>query len=281
MTRPADTAPARDNAMDRRTFALTCTFALIGIAATPSTAAPAADAVLQAWAAQFAREVDHRLEVPLTEQLRYVGLLLQTLTQAGLTEIAPQAFVLVDRCPQIQVAMVVVSTPVGPWHWLGATAVSTGKVGTFEHFLTPLGVFPHTLDNPDFRSEGTRNKNHILGYGLRGKRVFDFGWQQAERGWGRGGKSQMRLQMHATDPHILEPRLGRVASEGCIRIPAALNGFLDMHGVLDADYEAAISRGDKLWVLKPNRLTVPWAGRNLVIVDSGAMERPAWSPAPA
>ena len=29
-------------------------------------------------------------------------------------------------------------------------------------------------------------------------RVFDFGWQMAEKGWGKGGEGVIRLQMHAT-----------------------------------------------------------------------------------
>ena len=90
----------------------------------------------------------------------------------------------------------------------------------------------------------------------------------------------MRLQMHATDPRVLEPRLGRIASEGCIRIPATLNAFLDVHGVLDADYEAAVADGEKLWILRASRQTIPWPGPNLVIVDSQATERPFWSPLP-
>jgi hypothetical protein len=32
-------------------------------------------------------------------------------------------------------------------------------------------------------------------------------------------------------------RLGRPASKGCVRIPAAMNRFLDRHSILDADYE--------------------------------------------
>ena len=244
---------------------------------TPSVAG---DESLPDWTEQFAREVDHRLDVPPADQQGYILLLQQALAEGSLTALAGQSVVLVDRSPQVQAAIVLVRTQAGGWHWLGATAVSTGKTGTFEHFLTPLGVFPHTLENPDFRAEGTLNKNHIRGYGLRGKRVFDFGWQLAERGWGNGGTSKMRLQMHATDPRVLEPRLGRVASEGCIRIPATLNVFLDVHGVLDADYEAAVSSGEKLWILKASRQTIPWPGRNLVIVDSLATERPLWSPLP-
>ena len=90
----------------------------------------------------------------------------------------------------------------------------------------------------------------------------------------------MRFQMHATDPSVLEARLGRVESEGCIRIPATLNVFLDRHGILDADYEAAAANGKPQWVLKPDRQPIPWPGRFLVIVDSQAAERPAWSPLP-
>jgi hypothetical protein len=45
--------------------------------------------------------------------------------------------------------------------------------------------------------------------------------------------------MHATDPDYLEQRLGHPASEGCVRIPATMNRFLDVHGVPDADYERA------------------------------------------
>ena len=240
---------------------------------------PDFDAVV-GWSARFAREVDHRLDVPLAAQRQYVLLLQQALTNANLPDPAAQAFLLVDRSAQVQAAFVVLRTSAGGWYWVGATAVSTGKTGTFEHFLTPLGVFAHSLDNRDFRAKGTFNTNHIRGYGVRGMRVFDFGWQTAERGWGAGGTSKMRLQMHATDPAVLEPRLGRVASEGCIRIPATLNIFLDRHGILDADYEQAQTGGKVQWVLKRDRQTIAWPGRYMVIVDSDAIDRPPWSPLP-
>jgi hypothetical protein len=261
-------------------FCLCAGSAVLGFSSAAPLPLAAADEALAGWSEQFAREVDHRLDVPAADQQRYILLLQQALADASLGAVVGQSVVLVDRSPQVQAAMVLVRTQAGGWHWLGATAVSTGKTGTFEHFLTPLGVFAHTLDNPDFRAEGTFNKNHIRGYGLRGRRVFDFGWQLAERGWGNGGRSKMRLQMHATDPRVLEPRLGRVASEGCIRIPATLNVFLDVHGVLDADYEAAAASGQSLWILKASRQTMPWPGRHMVIVDSQATERPPWSPLP-
>jgi hypothetical protein len=245
-----------------------------------AVAEPVDNQSLSDWSEQFVREVDHRLDVPLPEQSRYLAMIDEVLADANLQQLATQAFVLVDSSLQVQTAMVLVRKEDGTWTWIGAAAVSTGKVGTYEHFVTPLGVFPHSLENPDFRAEGTFNKNHVRGYGLRGRRVFDFGWQVGERGWGDGGTSKMRLQMHATDPHVLESRLGRAASEGCIRIPATLNVFLDAHGILDADYEAAAVSGQSLWILKPGRTTIPWPGHYMVIVDSKTAERPAWSPLP-
>ncbi|WP_436569587.1 L,D-transpeptidase [Janthinobacterium sp. HLX7-2] len=232
------------------------------------------------WREKFVREVDHRLEVPTADQARYVVLLKQALADANVIDASAQTLLLVDRSAQVQAAFLMLHTAEDAWLFIGATAVSTGKVGTYDHFLTPLGVFPHTLENPDFRAEGTLNENHIRGYGRRGMRVFDFGWQQAQRGWGTGAISQMRLQMHATDPNVLEARLGTVASEGCIRIPATLNIFLDAHGLLDAVYEQAVKDGRSLWVLKADRQTIEWPGQYMVIVDSLAEVRPVWSPAP-
>lgn len=61
----------------------------------------------------------------------------------------------------------------------------------------------------------------------------------------------------------LEPRLGRAESTGCVRIPATLDEFIDCQALLEADREP-----------------LPWPGRDLVIVDSAARERPAGSPRP-
>jgi hypothetical protein len=90
----------------------------------------------------------------------------------------------------------------------------------------------------------------------------------------------MRLQMHATDPHLLEPRLGTAQSKGCIRIPAALNEFIDRYGILDADYEQAMAAGQTFWALRRDRTPTPWPGRYLVVVDSARKTRPAGSPLP-
>ncbi len=253
---------------------------LLCMGTVTAEAAPPGEDQAAHWPRQFAREVDRRLDVPARDQQRYIVLLQQALVAAQTPLSGAQAFVLIDSSPQVQAAFIVMRTAAGAWAWTGASPVSTGKAGSFDHFVTPLGVFAHTLDNPDFRAEGSFNEDHIRGYGLRGRRVFDFGWADAERGWGDGGTSQMRLQMHATDPSVLEPRLGRVESKGCIRIPASLNVFIDRHGILDADYEQAAAEGQPLWVLEPDREPIAAPGRYLVIIDSQTAARPEWSPLP-
>jgi hypothetical protein len=132
----------------------------------------------------------------------------------------------------------------------------------------------------DYRAEGTRNALGIRGYGVQGMRVYDFGWVPGERTWGRGGISPMRLQMHATDPDILEQWLGERRSKGCIRISATLNVFIDRYGLLDADYERAASEDNHLWVLRPDRVPTVTPGRYLVVIDSMQRVRPDWSPPP-
>ena len=100
-------------------------------------------------------------------------------------------------------------------------------------------------------------------------RVWDFGWQPSTKGWGSKAEGDIRLLLHATDPAYLEQRLGRPASKGCVRIPAAMNRFLDRHGILDADYERA-AKGDPRFdaLLLPHRTPTPLAGNMLVVVDS-------------
>lgn len=224
--------------------------------------------------------VDRRLEVPPDESQRYGLLAVAELESTGTEARLAQYVAVVDRNPNVQAIFIYWLPAAAPPELIGASPVSTGRGGEFDHFQTPLGVYEHTPSNPDFRAEGTRNDNGIRGYGLAGMRVFDFGWQQAERLWGRGGASTMRLQMHATDPDYLEPRLGSVQSKGCIRIPASLNRLLDQFGVLDADYLRARSEGSSMWVLPATQTPVDTGGRYLVIVDTQRTQRPFWVPKP-
>jgi len=93
--------------------------------------------------------------------------------------------------------------------------------------------------------------------------------------------SVMRLQMHSTDPDMLEQRLGTAQSKGCIRISASLNEFIDRYGLLDGAYEEEIASGARFWVLREDRQPTPWSGRYLVVVDSGRSQRPGWAVLPA
>jgi hypothetical protein len=226
-------------------------------------------------AAMFQQQVDRKLGVPKNEQRKYGDLLAERL---GSTESTKSQFViLVDRNAFVQAAMIFWISPDGTFDFIGASPVSTGKPGKFDHFVTPKGVFAHTVDNPDFRSEGTTNEFGIRGYGRKGMRVYDFGWQKAKKGWGDGGEGTLRLQMHATDPSRLEGKLGTPQSKGCVRIPATLNSFIDQYGILDGDYKTAMAQGQTFWVLSKTRKPTPWSGEFLVVVDTGRTERPAWS----
>jgi len=131
-------------------------------------------------------------------------------------------------------------------------------------------VFLHTDAILGYRAEGTYNENGIRGLGIKGMRVWDFGWQNAVKGWRSDGeRGDIRLLMHATDPAGLEQRIGRPASQGCVRIPTALNKFLDRHGVLDFDYErAAMTDARYQRLLRPDRTPTPFAGNAMVVVDS-------------
>ena len=247
-------------------------------AACAAHAQPAASEPPDEFAGKYAREVGRRLEVPREVAEEYAAHLSAALASAVHRE--PQFAVLVDRSAAVQAVLLYWGSPGDRWRLVGASPASTGLPGRFDYFETPTGVFEHTLANPDFRAEGTRNKNGIRGYGARGMRVYDFGWASSPRTWGTRGPGVMRLQMHVTDRELLEPWLGTRRSKGCIRIPASLNEFIDRYGLLDADYERAVREGRSLWVLREDRTPTRWPGRYLVIVDSGRTTRPAWSPLP-
>jgi hypothetical protein len=241
--------------------------------------APAALAHPAALTPIFERSVVRRIDVPDEARADYAQRLARVLAGAGVTVARTQFVVVVDRSASVQVAMIWWIAADGSAGLIGAVPVSTGLPAGFEHFETPVGVFEHALGSPDFRAEGTANDLGVRGYGERGRRVFDFGWVDARRGWAPGSQL-MRLQLHATDPLLLEPRLGRHASKGCIRVGAGFNELLDRYGILDAAYDEAVAAGKRFWVLRGDRIATPWAGRWLVIVDSERTRRPDWARAP-
>ena len=229
---------------------------------------------------EFEQAVVPKLRPPPDVAASYATVLQEALDSGGVRIERPQFVALVDRSPKVQAMLLFWGSASTAWRLVGAAPVSTGLAGRYEHFATPLGVFDHSVNNPDYRAIGTKNRFGVRGYGRKGARVYDLGWVRAAKGWGNGAVSVMRLQMHATDPDRLEARLGTAQSEGCIRIPTSLNEFIDRHGVLDEDYQQKIDEGRRFWVLRGDRTPTPWSGRYVVVVDSMLNERPDWSPLP-
>ncbi|GBR50167.1 hypothetical protein AA11825_1588 [Acetobacter pomorum DSM 11825] len=219
----------------------------------------------------FRHEVPVALKVSAARKVAWITLARQQLEQAGYSIDRPQVLVVVDRNPSVQRLCLILALPNDPdWQVIGSTKVSTGTTGRKYYYITPTGVFTNTADRLGYRALGTKNENGIRGNGIKGMRVWDFGWQWAEKGWlPSREKGQIRLEMHATDPIYLEQRLGHTASEGCIRIPASLNVFIDKHGLLDAEYEqwAAVDIRFRA-LLRSDRKPSAISGMAVVVVDS-------------
>jgi hypothetical protein len=221
----------------------------------------------------LARQVPHSiLSLPPARSRDLMARAREALADAGTDVQPPSLLLVVDRNPKAQLLVIVLARPDQTWQVLGADRVSTGQSGRHGYFITPTGVFLHTDAILDYRAEGTFNEHHIRGLGLKGSRVWDFGWVSAIKGWRVDQEvGQIRLLLHATDPDFLEQRLGRPASKGCIRISAAMNAFLDKYGVLDADYEVAAAEDPGFRaLLRPDRTPTHLTGHTLMIVDSSA-----------
>jgi hypothetical protein len=221
----------------------------------------------------LAHEVPHLVTRTDAADAQWIELVRAELTTAGMPVDRPQLLVAVDRNPRVQQLALILAMPGPDWKILGGTHVSTGSMGRFDHYITPRGVFHVTTAILGYRAEGTLNENGIRGLGAKGMRVWDFGWQVAAKGWNAGpGKPDripIRLMMHATDPDRLEQRIGRPASEGCVRIPSAMNRFLDNHGVLDSEYERAAATEIRFRALLPkDRHPTTLAGNTMVVIDS-------------
>jgi hypothetical protein len=241
---------------------------LTGAPASPA-ATGGADAALADLRAAMRAEVRGLLADDPDADGREIALARRELAASGTSLDRPQLMLVVDRAPSVQELRVVLADPSGPWTVVGGTHVSSGKPGRRDHFKTPVGVFLNTADILGYRAQGTYNENHIRGLGLKGMRVWDFGWQATEDWRTDGMATKIRLEMHATDPTVLERRIGRPDSEGCVRIPATLNKFLDEHGVIDRLLEEAAVTDRRFDALLPaDRDPTPLAGDAVVVIDS-------------
>ena len=181
--------------------------------------------------------------------------------------IESQYFVYVDRSPLKQMIFLCFLDSWGKDITLiGADRVSTGNQKRAGFFITPCGIFKNTIEFPGYRALGTKNDEGWRGLGVKDSRVWDFGWQKTYK---KNQEITIRLLMHATDPIFGEKRLGKVDSKGCIRISGRMNKFLDHYGLLDKEYEANKNKKAVTWLLKPDREHVLYAGKYLLVGDSG------------
>lgn len=176
-----------------------------------------------------------------------------------------QFFVYADRNPAKQIVLVCFyDAALKKVAILGADKTSTGNPHRNGFFETPLGFLKNTTEIMGYRAHGTKNSKGWRGLGGKGSRIWDFGWQETYK---NGCPVNIRLLMHATDPDLGEPRLGRVDSKGCIRISARLNRFLDHYGIIDKEYEER-NNVKHIWLLKADRKPTAYAGKYVLVGDS-------------
>ena len=207
----------------------------------------------------------------------------EMLRRTGTMLTGPQVVLIVDRAPSVQRLWLVLydqSNP--PWPVIAAVKVSTGKPSRKEHFRTPIGVFTNTPAIFGYRAQGTLNENGIRGNGIKGMRVWDFGWQTTDDWRTSGAITSIRLEMHATDPTFLASRLGRPDSEGCIRIPAVFNRFLDHFGLLDSQLTPLVPSDRAIAALLPHDAQpFAFAGDTVIVVDTSDPDAPPSDPVEA
>lgn len=253
--------------------------------ANPTSALAAGpDAEALKLAAQMKQELG-AIDVSVPPDIRQTALNLARaeLAQLKITIDSPQLIIVVDRSVKVQRLMVVYARPNNAadnsWEVLGAVKVSTGQPGRAEHFKTPVGVVMNDGSIPGYRAQGTVNENGIRGIGAKGLRVYDFGWATTADWRHPGQVAVVRLEMHATDPVYLEPKLGTPTSEACIHIPTKFNVFIDHNGLLDADLAAKAATDPGIaWLFGPDHTQSPLAGDKLVVVDSSEPDAPLSNP---
>ena len=245
-------------------------------AGPPVSAAPASGlseaeiaAAAEALRQEMAREVPGTLSVAPDDLARWNDRVRGRLAASGREIDHPQLVVSVDRNPRVQQLRILLARADAPWQLIGAARISSGEEGVRGHYKTPVGVFEHTRRIIDYRAKGTYNRAHLRGLGVKGMRVWDFGWQTTEDWRENDGWTRIRLEIHATDPVSLEPRIGQPASKGCVHVSTALNRFLDQYGIIDAAYEEAAKTDIRYReLLLRGRTPTPLAGTLMVVFDS-------------
>ena len=72
-----------------------------------------------------------------------------------------------------------------------------------------------------------------------------------------------------SESRTLEQPLGHQALHGCVCIPAEMDRFLDVHSVLDRNYERDAQKNRRFAAqLLPDRTQIPLTSDVLVVIDS-------------
>lgn len=249
--------------MLRRSFTNALLFASFSLAAGHALALDVPE--LSGLREVLAAAVPAKYQVTLTPEMQAA----QDAAIMGYPEVqaltAPEFLVVVNRHPKVQSVSVVI-TDGKTIEYIGSSKVSTGHLDRKLYFQTPVGIFENKREFGNYRAEGTKNENGVRGLGKKGMRVFDFGWQDSVASWGARGPASIRLQMHATDPDLLESRLGTPASKGCVRIQTGMNAFIDQYGVLDKNYTATATDAPG-WVLSKHKQSDKYDGRYMVVME--------------
>lgn len=187
------------------------------------------------------------------------------MVQSRGTFTSSQFFLLVDRNHEEQKAFLAFYDSVkGKVILVGGDNISTGNPRRRGHFETPTGIFENKPANMSYRALGTKNSEGWRGFGVKGSRIWDLGWQRTVKN--RGEPMDIRFAIHGTDPDQGEPKLGTIQSKGCVRVSSRFNRFLDYYGILDREYEG---NAKAKYVLLKVRNPVSFAGKFVVVVDSG------------
>lgn len=249
--------------MFRRTFSSALLFAAASVVSNQAMAIEVPE--LPSLRETFSASVPAKYQVVLTPELQMA----QNAAIKSYPEIqaltAPEFVVVINRHHKAQ-SLSVVLTDGKTIEYIGSAKVSTGDLNRKKHFATPIGLFENKREFGNYRAEGTKNENGVRGYGKKGMRVFDFGWQDSVASWGGRGPASIRLQMHATDPDVLEARLGMPASQGCVRIQSGVNAFIDQYGVMDKNYVPSATDAPG-WVLSKVKKLDKYDGRYMIVME--------------
>lgn len=232
----------------RRALLLAGAAALLPLAARASAVCTPQDL-----SRRYESQVDQRLQVPFNEACIY-GALAESEISPTLRELdEPQYLLVVDSCPDVQVAFLFWRLMPTQFELIGASPASTGCAARPGHLPTPVGAYPQA-------------KAEDLPRPRLATRVYDFGVHRTRVP--AGGFAQLRLQARAATG-AARSRLGTAQSDGCVLLPPALVAFLDRYGVLDGTHQRVTPAGELM----------PFGGRYLVVVDSEREGRPEWAAA--